>query len=95
MSRIVKVIQVKRSIVIIILAFQFGCLATLVDGYVHLRALQSFDAHRNYDVCLGVNSQLHRTVDRLMVNSTPERRAEILGVVDQGATDCEIYKITP
>lgn len=90
-----RVIQVRRSVAIIILVFQFGCLAALLWSYADLRALQAFDARRNYDVCLGVNAQLHRTVDRLMVNASPERRVEILSVVDQGATDCEVYKLTP
>lgn len=89
------VIQVRRSIAIIILAFQFGCLAALFGAFVDLRSLREFDARRDYDVCLGVNAQLHRTVDRLMANSPPERRLDILTVVDQGATDCEVYKLTP
>lgn len=92
--RPVKVVQVKRSVAAAILAFQFGCLAALLGGYIDVRQIQDFNNQRDYDICIGVNLQLHRTVERLMENSSPDRRAEILQVVDQGALDCEVYKIT-
>ena len=94
-TRRLVVIQVRRSVAIIILAFQFGCLAALFGGYVDLRALHDFDARRDYDVCRGTNAQIYRTVDRLVMNAPPDRKQEILDLVRQGETDCEVYKLNP
>lgn len=89
------VVRLRRSTAAIILVVIFGLLAILAVGYNDLRRLQDFDARRNYDVCIGVNRQLHLTVDRLVMNASLERKKEILDVVDQGATDCEVYKLAP
>lgn len=89
------VVRLRRSTAAIVLVVIFGLIAILAVGYNDLRRLQDFDARRNYDVCIGVNRQLHLTVERLVMNASPERKKEILDVVDQGATDCEVYKLTP
>lgn len=88
-----RVVRLRRSTVIIILAFMFGIMAVLAVGYNDLKRLHDFDARRDYDVCRGTNEQIYRTVERLIVNATPERKAEILGTVQQGEVDCNIYKI--
>lgn len=90
-----RIVRLRRSTVVVILGIIFVMLASLAVGYSDLKQLQDFDARRNYDVCLGVNRQLHLTVERLVANASPERKKEILDVVDQGATDCEIYKLKP
>ncbi len=89
------VVRLRRSTVVIILVAVFGLLAALGVGYSELKRLNDFNARRDYDVCLGVNRQLYRTVDRLIANATPERKTEILGVVQAGETDCNVYKINP
>lgn len=61
----VKVLQVKRSVAIIVLTFQFGCLAALLGGYADLHSLQKFDRRRSYDVCIGSNEQIDKVVARL------------------------------
>jgi hypothetical protein len=89
------VIRLRRSTAIIVLVIIFGLMALLVAGYSDLRSLHHFDARRNYDVCRGTNAQIYRTVERLVQNSTPERKADILEVVQQGETDCNVYKVNP
>lgn len=88
-----KVVRLRRSTAMIILIVMFGALAGLVIGYVDLRRLHEFDARRDYDVCRGTNEQIYRTVERLIVTATPERKAEILGTVQQGEVDCNVYKV--
>lgn len=58
-----RVVQVRRSVVMIILVIQFGLLAALFGGFVDLRRLHEVDQRTDYQVCVGANDRIRRAIE--------------------------------